>query len=94
MKKFNQNFKSLNTSLKRLKKIKELFNKYKPKIVEDLTPLLIYHSKNPEENICRHGKIMTVGSGVFEVSTEITAFYSINKSPCESKFNKKEIKLT
>ena len=44
-KKFNQNFKSLNISVKRLEKFKELFNKYKPKNTEDLISLLTYHSK-------------------------------------------------
>ena len=94
MKKFNQNFKSLNTSIKRLKKFKELFNSYKPKMAENLIPLLTYHSKDQEENICRHGKIMTVGSGIFEVlNNEIRVYYSINNNPCNNKYTKEKINL-
>ena len=94
MKNFNKNFKSLNASLKRLKKFKNLFKDYKPKTAEGLIPLLTYHSRDSEENICRHGRIMTVGSSIFEFSaTKIVVLYSINEAPCKGKFSKKEIKL-
>ncbi len=89
MGRLNQNLKSLNSSTKRLKKFRELFRYHKPKRAEDLIPLLTHHSRNAEENICRHGRVMTVGSAIFEVKNNaIICYYSLNRSPCKGKYNK------
>lgn len=89
MRKFNRNFEFLNTSVKRLKKFRELVSIYKPKNAEQLIPLLSYHSENAEESICRHGTISTLGSAIFEISkNSITLWYSLNDNPCRNKFSK------
>jgi len=94
MRKFNRNFEFLNISVKRLKKFRELFSIYKPKNAEQLIPLLSYHSKDPEENICRHGTISTLGSAIFEISRSgVTLWYSLNDNPCRNKFSKCHVML-
>ena len=90
IKRFNQS-KSLPLSVKRLKKIREVMRNHIPKTAEELIPLLRYHNDS-EEDVCRKGKIMTVGSAVFEVTDEsVIVNYVLNGSPCEGKYKRRKV---
>jgi hypothetical protein len=91
---FNSYLPSLEVSELRLKKFKKIFKETKPKNGKELIHLLTYHSRNAKENVCRHGKIMTVGSVIFEILPHsIICRYSLNSSPCKKKYKFLKIQM-
>ena len=89
LKKYNSFLNSLETSKLRLKKIKKLFRNKKVRESVDLFPLLKYHSRDTRRNICRHGKVVTVASAVFEVILPHTLIANtiLNEHPCKRKYS-------
>jgi hypothetical protein len=92
MKQYNQYLSGLSSSVLRLQKFKDLFKDLKSPDGKKLIPLLTFYSQNNAESICRRGKIMTVGSVVFEITPKLLfCYYSLNKSPCAGRYNERII---